>query len=489
MPMTVRARTFARRTLAVALALTILVGVSLYAPLGGTLHVGEVLAAGLQKSSGPSASVTLLREDDDDRPMIAAGQKFTLSIGVDNLRGSAAAQAAVLKVTLPPGLDLVQATPPAARTGASPEIAWDLGTLKAGASPRIVEITLASADNLKANTELTVNATVATTDSGSQPKNSSSAYTVQIQPAAAALAIESNLTSVPVTVDAPVKFTAAVENLGTVDAAASALTLTLPPMVSFKSSDPAPSATTANVVTWQLGDIAAGESRAVAITVALNISLGAVASEPGPESLLQFKLDASTSTAGVDSAASHLVVNRHVELAGPNLKVWLSVQGADSPGELVAGKDVTYTIAYGNFGNAPAQHASVSLSLWDGLNFLRAKPVPTGTGKNDRFGGGVFSWDVGDLPVGRSSIIKSQIHVDSVPENGSLVMATISAPDATVISTESTAYSLRHAARLAGTSAGSEAWHGHTMLLILFIVGLVLVVVWVVRRARSKRAT
>jgi uncharacterized repeat protein (TIGR01451 family) len=488
--MTARAQILARRTLAVTLILAALLGGSVFAPLGDILHIGEAFAAGLQKSSGASPSVTLLRADDDSRPMIAAGQKFTLSIGVDNLRGGAAAQAAVLKVTLPPGLDLVQATPPAARTGASPEITWDLGTLKAGASPRIVEITLASADNLNANTNLTINATVATIDNGSQPKNSTSAYTVQIQPAAAALRIQSDLTGVAITVDAPVKFTAAVENLGTVDAAASALTLTLPPMVSFKSSDPAPSATMANVVTWQLGDIAAGESHAVVITVALNISLGAVASEPGPESLLQFKLDASTSTTGLDIGASHLVVNRHVELAGPNLKVWLSVQGAATPGELTVGKDVTYTIEYGNFGNAPAQHASVSLSLWEGLNFLGAKPVPTGTSKSDRFGGGVLSWDVGDLPVGRSSVIKSQIHVDSVPENGSLVMATITAPGADVNSSESTAYSLRHAAGLGGTTAGGEAWHdGHKMLWILVVLVLALGVVWVIRRARSKRAT
>jgi len=477
--MTACARPVARRTLAVALALAALWSEPWCAS-----------AAGLHRSSGPSPNVAMLREDDDDRPMIAAGQKFTLSIGVDNLRGGAAAQAAVLKVTLPAGLDLVQATPPATPTSAGREITWELGTLKAGAFPRIIEITLASPDTLKAGAELTVNAVVTTGDSGSSPQTSTSAYTIQIQPAAAALSLESDLTSVPVTVDAPVKFTTTVINLGSVAAAATALTLTLPPMVSFKSSDPAPAATATNVITWQLGDIAAGESRAVAITVALNISLGAVASEPGPESLLQFKLEASTSTTGLDTGASHLVVNRHVELAGPNLKVWLSVQAADTPGELVAGKDVTYTIEYGNFGNAPAEHASVSMSLWEGLNFLRAKPVPTGTSKSDRFRGGVFSWDVGDLPVGRSSVIKSQVHVDSVPENGSLVMATITAPGADVNSSESTAYSLRHAAAGAGTIAGSKAWHGgHAIRWISVLLVLALVVVWAVRRNRSKRAT
>jgi uncharacterized repeat protein (TIGR01451 family) len=486
MPVRVRARSLAGHVLAIALALAVLVGDSSRTPLGRMWHHGEAFAAGLKTSSGPDLGVSMIRVDTDDRPMIAAGQTLTLSIGVDNLRGGAAAHASVLKVTLPAGLDLVQATPPASSVNAGKELTWELGTVEAGAFPRIFELTLASAENLSAGAQLTVAATIATSDGGASPKNNSSIYTVLVQPRAAVLAVESNLTSVPVTVDSPVKFTAAVDNLGTVAAAASALTLTLPPMVSFKSSDPAPAATTANSITWQLGDIAANDSRTIAIMVALDMRLAAVASEPGPESPLKFKLDASTSTTDLDPAASHLEIDRRVEMAGPNLKVWLSVQGADTPGELPIGKDVTYTIEYGNFGNAPAQHGSVSLSLWEGLSLLRAEPAPTGTSNSDRFGGGVLSWDVGDLHRGQSGIIKSQVHVASVPEDGSLVVTTISAPGANISSGESTAYSLRHASRAAERET---ARGGHTMLW-LFLIAVLAMVLWVVvRRARSKPAS
>jgi hypothetical protein len=479
--MILAARSIARRAFAAALALAMM------AP------AGEGFAAGVLAPAGPSPSVTVLRGDDDDAPAIAAGQKFTLSIGVDNLRGGAAAQAAVLKVTLPAGLSLEQAMPAAAPTSAGPEYTWKLDTLKAGAFPRIIEITLASADSLNAGANLTIHADVTTADNGSPSSNSSSAYTVQIQPAAAALAVETDLRSVPFTASAPVKFAAAVNNLGTVAATASALTLTLPPKVSFQSSDPPPSATTANSITWQLGDIGAGESHGIIVTVALDQRLGADASEPESETSLPFKLDASTSTTGpgttgLDYAASHLLITRHVESAGPDLKVWLSVQGADTPGELPVGKDVTYTIEYGNFGNAPAQHASVSLSLWEGLSFRHSEVTPTATAKSDKFGGGVLTWDVGDLPVGRSSVIKSQVHVDSVPETGSLVMATISTPGGNVNLSESTAYSWRRSARSAGrTAAGGAARSGHAMLWVL-VVALLAPVVWMVHRARSKPA-
>lgn len=485
MPMVRRTHLRAIHSLAIAFAVAALLGNFSLGALTPAWHQRELFAAELKTSSGPDLGVTMVRADADDRSVIAASQTLTISIGVHNLRGGAAAHDSVLNVTVPAGLKLVQATPPPdAGAPGGTEITWQLGTVEAGASVRIFELTLASAEALSPGAQLTVAATVTTSDrSPHQENNRGSAYTVLVQPQAAVLVVQSDLAGVPVTVDAPVKFTAAVNNLGTVAAATSALTLTLPPMVSFKSSDPAASATTANSITWQLGDVPANDSRQIAVTIALDMRLAAVASEPGPESLLKFKLDASTSTTDLDPAASHLEIDRRVEMAGPNLKVWLSVQGADTPGELPIGKDVTYTIEYGNFGNAPAQHGSVSLSLWEGLSLLRAEPAPTGTSKSDRFGGGVLSWDVGDLRRGQSGIVKSQVHVASVPEDGSLVVTTISAPGANISSGESTAYSLRHASRAAERET---ARGGHTMLW-LFLIAVLAMVLWVVvRRARSK---
>jgi hypothetical protein len=73
-----------------------------------------------------------------------------------------------------------------------------------------------------------------------------------------------------------------------------------------------------------------------------------------------------------------------------------------------------------------------------------------------------------------------------VAENGSLVMATISAPGANVNLSDSTAYSLR---RTAG-GAGSGAAHGgrHT-LLWLFLAGFLAIVIWAVHRVFTKPAS
>lgn len=486
MPSLPRAHSRARHTLAIAFVVAAFLGDFSRAALTAAWHPRERFAAQLKTSAGPNLSATMIRDDGDDRAMMAAGQTLTLSIGVNNLSGGTAAHDSVVKVTVPAGLKFVQATPaPDSVAQGSTELTWRLGTVPARASVRMFELTMASEENLSPGAQLTVAATVASSDGdANQANNRGSAYTVLVQPQAAVLVVESSLAGVPLTVGAPVKFTAAVDNVGTVAAAATALTLTLPPMVSFRSSDPAPAATTANTITWQLGDIPANDSRTIAVTVALDMRLGAVASEPGPESLLKFKLDASTSTTDLDPGDSHLEIDRRVALAGSNLKVWLSVQGADTPGQLPIGKDVTYTIQYGNFGNAPAQHGAVSLSLSEGLTNARAEPAPTGISKSDRFGGGVFTWDVGDLPVGQSRVIKSLVHVTSVPEEGSLVMTTISAPGTNVGSDESTAYLLQYAA--GSFEHLKEAPGGHMGLWLFLIAVLAMVVVWMFRRARPK---
>jgi uncharacterized repeat protein (TIGR01451 family) len=445
-------------------------------------------AASAPNTLGPDLGVTMFRSGDDSRPLMAAGQTVTISVGVSNLRGDSDAHSTVLTMLLPTGLKLQQARPAPDRTepaNGGQSLVWNLGTVKAGGFPRMFELDLTAAANVQAGTELPVSATVATSDADANQKNNSATLPLVVQPAVADLAVQSDLDSLPMTVGHPLKFTAQVRNWGNIVASASALALTLPAKVTFKSSDPAPTATSSNTVTWQLGDIAPAGSSTVAVMIALDTSLAATAADTTTENLLKFKLDASTIATQLNPANNHLEIDRHIERAGSDLKVWLSVQGADNPGELPVGKDVTYTITYGNFGNAPAQHASVSLSLSQGLSLLRAAPPQAGTSKNDRFAGGVLSWNLGDLAVGQSNVIKSQIHVASVPEDGSLVMATISAPGPSANSGENVAYSLRHAPRAAGLH-GAAAQGGH-LFRWLFLLAVV-IVLWAIFRARRRPA-
>lgn len=222
------------------------------------------------------------------------------------------------------------------------------------------------------------------------------------------------------------------------------------------------------------------------------MSLAPSIGDTTPESVLKFVFDASTKTTQINPANNHLEIEKQVELTGFDLQAWLGVEGSE-PDTLSAGNDVTYAITYGNFGNALASKASVSLSLGEGLNFLSADPPPALTDKSDRFGGGVLTWDAGDLRVGQSSLIKCRVHVASVPYYGSLVMATVSAPGTDINPANNSAFFYTYppltaeggslGKSLGGTQAQRSGifWRWILLLVFLAAVGFVL---WKMRGLR-----
>lgn len=108
---------------------------------------------------------------------------------------------------------------------------------------------------------------------------------------------------------------------------------------------------------------------------------------------------------------------------------------------------------------------------------MRVEPPVARSTKSQKFGGGVFSWDVGDLAVGQSNVIESRIHVNAVADDGSLAMAAITAAGNDIASEEKTAYSLRYAARPA-TNHAFAAPSNHMRYLILLIAIIIGGILW-----------
>lgn len=73
-------------------------------------------------------------------------------------------------------------------------------------------------------------------------------------------------------------------------------------------------------------------------------------------------------------------------------------------------------------------------------------PLAARSNRSDKSSPSFSSWDLGDLGVGDSGVIKSQIHVTSIGPDGSLVSAKISATGNDVPSREKIAYALQRAA-------------------------------------------
>src|SRR2546426_897748 len=146
-------------------------------------------------------------------------------------------------------------------------------------------------------------------------------------------------------------------------------------------------------------------------------------------------------------------------------------------------------ITFGNYGNGLAPKASVSLNLPEGLSLVSADPPPARSSNSDKFRGGVLEWDAGDLPVGETRRIKCTVHVISVPERGSLVMATASAVGTDIDPSNNVAYARRYAQRGARGSHPLAAPGPPRRPLFLWIVIIAVVVgilVLVLRRTRHR---
>jgi hypothetical protein len=172
-------------------------------------------------------------------------------------------------------------------------------------------------------------------------------------------------------------------------------------------------------------------------------------------------------------------------------------EGAKEPGEVSPKDNVTCVIKCANLGNQPAHKVVVTLNLGSGLAIVHSDPQPTGTGTNDAYPGGVAHWDIGDLGVGMSRTIRSVIHVTSVPDDGALVNATITADGIDIDTSNNSASLLWHSplppgilksmrrasaiAKTAGNSEGastlpvSHRWR-HLFELILVIVAVLIVI-------------
>ena len=135
-------------------------------------------------------------------------------------------------------------------------------------------------------------------------------------------------------------------------------------------------------------------------------------------------------------------------LSGYDALVILDVNGP-TPGTLTVGQTVTYTLNYANLGNQVAAGAELSLRLGTGLRLLDAQPPADQTQED-----GVRVWSLGDLAVGATGYITVHAQVDSIPSEGSLTVAKISADGFDIAPVNDIAYDEREAALAA--SGGTQ---------------------------------
>ena len=398
--------------------------------------------------AGADVFVSLLPDTTDDEVMLAApGEVVTYTVGVSNLLGDAPANGVQVTATLPAGLTFVAADPVPTRFDAPNQPVWVVGNLAAGAFPESFDFSVQVDAGVAPDTALILAAAATTTSSEAIVENNHEGDALIVRAPGPDLVAESDLEAVALTADDPITVTLNVANQGSDPAANASLDFTLPDGVVLMNSAPLTPTQAANVLTWQFGTLPVDAAQALTLT----LDLSGAATAPfdpmlGTSTPVTFTWQANT-TADIDPDNNGGTVVGALTLSGYDALVILDVNGP-TPGTLTVGQTVTYTLNYANLGNQVAAGAELSLRLGTGLRLLDAQP-PAGQPVD-----GALPWALGDLAVGATGYITVHAQVDSIPSEGSLTVAKISADGFDIAPVNDIAYDERQAALAA--SGGTQ---------------------------------
>jgi len=398
----------------------------------------------------PDLAVFVFGAGTDPRPIVAPGQDVQFSVAVGNINGDGDAHHVRVSALLPKGLKFGSANLTPTRIENSNRLVWEIGDIPAKALPRIFEVTAQAESDLAPGSQLILSAEASSSEANANPADNHFSYTFYVQPPGPDLAIvDSTVDSVPLNPDGPATFEMGVMNAGNLPATDVWLEANLPNEVQFEKGDPPAEPSTSQKLTFKLGDLARGQSRQVAMTIALDAKQvpAVLRSDRG----LTFSFAASRSASSARVTDIQTEAAKRIQYAGQDVALWLTTEGAKEPGEVSPKDQVTCVIMYANLGSEAAHKVVVTMSLGSGLAIAHSAPQPSANVSNVAYPGGVARWDIGDLGVGISGTIRSVIHVTSVPDDGALVNATITADGADIDSSNNTASLLWHSPLPPGT--------------------------------------
>ena len=357
-----------------------------------------VSSAQTSAASGPavattvtSAPVLALAAADAPDP-VAAGANLTYTLSYSN-GGNADAASVVITDAVPANTTFVSAT--AGGTLAAGTVTWNLATLAAGGSGS-VQMVVKVASPL-ANGTTIANGTLTIRSAQTASVNGTAASTTVTS--APVLAVSGSDAPDPVSAGTNLTYTLSYTNTGNANATATTITDAIPANTTYVSSSPA-GTLAAGTVTWSLGTLAAGAGGSVTLTVHVVSPLlnGTLLTNAGP-TIGSAEISPVTGTPITTTVGS-----------APSLGLTVT----DSPDPVVAGANLTYTIAYTNTGNANASGVVLTAVVPPNTSFVSA----TGAGT---LSAGTVTWNLTALNAGASGTVQLVLKVASPLANGTTI--------------------------------------------------------------------
>jgi uncharacterized repeat protein (TIGR01451 family) len=203
----------------------------------------------------------------------------------------------------------------------------------------------------------------------------------------------------PVSAGANLTWTLSYSNTGNADATGVVVSDTLPANTSFVSATGG-GTLAAGVVTWSVGTLAAGGNGSVQLVVKIASPLanGTTITDA------TYSIRSAQTSAAAGPAVTTTVTSSPV----------LTVGQSDAPDPVSAGSNLTYTLTYGNTGNANG--SGTVLTDVVPANTTYVSSVPAGT-----LSAGTVTWSLGALAAGASSSVQLVVKVNSPLANGTLI--------------------------------------------------------------------
>lgn len=297
--------------------------------------------------------------------------------------GPALARDVQITDALPAGVAFESAEPaPSGQVGKI--LTWDIGTMAPNASGRI---TITGRATTALDRETLSNAVLIETSS-TDPNNGNNTDTADTEVQTADVSVVKTPRADTVVAGTQLTYDLVVSNGGPLAASGVRLDDTLPDTMRFVSAEPAPAAQVGQALTWDIGTLAGGESRTIALTVALSPSAKVEVANTAVVSLDdQPTLDRDPSN-NTDTATTPVTEAADVSVV------------KDGPaGPLPSGSVITYTLTYANAGPSTAEDVVLSDTLPDAFTLISADREP------DQTDGDVLSWNLGSLAPGEAGVV------------------------------------------------------------------------------------
>ncbi|RLA56773.1 MAG: hypothetical protein DRR04_13815, partial [Gammaproteobacteria bacterium] len=337
-----------------------------------------------------------------DKTSVIPNDEITYTLSAENL-GNANASNGILEDVLPANTSFVSASNSGILAGNT--VTWDLPVILVG-EPQTRTLTVRVNTPLENNTQIYNTATLSA-DAGT-PVSAEHLLYVQSAPL---LTLDKRVDQSVVTPGEQLVYTLAYGNSGNSNAGNAILEDGIPTHTTFVSASDG-GTLTVGVVNWSLGILNAGGSGSVTLTVLVDTPL-----DNGTQINNTAGINSDNAAPVTDSAASTV-------RSAPVLSI------ANTAGKTLvdAGQQLSYTLDYGNTGNADASAVALTNWLPDNTSFVSASD---GGVEVD----GVVTWPFNSLAAGVSGSVTLTVAVDSPLDNATLLynLASLSSAETTSV--------------------------------------------------------